>query len=90
VVWNTARDVFPTYGHSRKNGNPELDLLFWMPAFAPARQSASARRRGHDELVENDVDLTRNSLVSVGDSGAFSTLELHCHGETAEFTIKEC
>jgi hypothetical protein len=75
VVWNTARDVFPTYGHSRENGNPELGLPFWMPAFAPARQNASARRRGHDELVENDRVLTRDSLVSVGESGAFSTLE---------------
>ncbi len=36
-----------------------------------------ARLLGHDELVENDVNLTMDSLVSVGGSGALARLERH-------------
>jgi len=36
--------------HARGGGHPEELETTWIPACAPARRSASARRRGNDNM----------------------------------------
>jgi hypothetical protein len=39
--------------HPSEAASKDLDSEGWIPAFAPALQSASARRRGNDSVEEN-------------------------------------
>jgi hypothetical protein len=39
--------------HPSEAASKDLDSERWIPAFAPPRQSASARKRGNDSVEEN-------------------------------------
>jgi hypothetical protein len=39
--------------HPSEAASKDLDSEGWIPAFAPPRQSASARKRGNDSVEEN-------------------------------------